>query len=214
MKMYDIASRMAGFLACQTGLEQSRVDAVRYGLEIILGEFIKWAILIVVSAVLGILPGALFAMVSMAVFRMVSGGAHCQDYWRCLTFGLILFLGSGKVGVYLAPYISQPLMSKAIAVGSLVMAVLVLYWAPGEVVYRKIEYEERALFKKLSFLCLALWSGITVLFIVPYSVPVAVAGFLSMLVQSLSYTPAGYRLIDAFDIVLSRIMGERRCSHA
>lgn len=214
MKMYDIASRMAGFLSCQTGLEQSRVDTVRYGLEIILGEIIKWVILIGAAAILDILPGAMFAMVSMAVFRLVSGGAHCQDYWRCLTFGLIVFLGSGKVGVYLAPYLSQPLMLKAVVVGFLVMAVLVLYWAPGEVVYRKIEFEERALFKKLSLLFLALWSGITVLFIVPYSVPVTVAGFLSMAVQSLSFTPAGYRLIDAFDTILSRILGERRCSHA
>ncbi|MFZ5634548.1 MAG: accessory gene regulator ArgB-like protein [Bacillota bacterium] len=212
--MYDIASRMAKFLVCEVGLEQSKVDTVRFGLEIILGEFIKWTILLCAAALLGVLPGALFAMVSMGLFRLVSGGAHCEDYWRCLTFGIIVFLGAGKLGVYIEPYISQPVLVKILVVGSVVMVLSVLIWAPGEVTNRKVKTGERGLFKRLSLLYLAIWTSVTMFIVVPYNVPVAVAGFLAMMVQSFSFTPPGYWVIDGFDIVLSRILGERRCSHA
>lgn len=212
--MYDIASRMAGFLACQVALDESKVDTVRFGLEIILGEAIKWAILLIAAAFLGVLPGAFFAMVSTAVFRMVSGGAHCEDYWRCLVFSLLVFLGVGKLGIYTAPYVSQTLLVRTVIAGSLIMVVPLLIWAPGEVPNRKIRAGERRLFKKLSLICLAVWTGLTVFFIVPYSIPVAVAGFMALVVQAFSVTPPGFRAIDGFDTILSKIIGERRCSHA
>lgn len=211
--MYDMASRIAVFLARETGLEQSRVDSVRFGLEILLGEIIKCVILLSAAAALGVLPGALYAMVGMAVFRMVSGGAHCEDYWRCLAGGLLIFLGAGKVGVYTAPYLSQYLLLILIVACSLMMAVLVLIWAPGEVPNRRIKTGERGIFRGLSLAFLAVWTCVTVFIITPYSVPVAVAGLLGMVVQAFSFTPAGYLAIDWFDINLSKIIGERRCPH-
>lgn len=211
MKMYDIASRLAGFLACETGLEQAKVDRVRFGLEILLGEIIKWVILLIAAAALGVLPGALYAMVGMAVFRMVSGGAHCEDYWRCLAGGLLIFIGAGKVGVYAAPHLSRDAVSYLIAACYLVMTVLVLIWAPGDVPNRRIKTGERGIFRGLSLAFLAVWTCVTVFVIAPYSVPVAVAGLLGMVVQAFSFTPAGYLAIDQFDIALSKIIGERRC---
>lgn len=214
MKMYDIASRMAGFLAGQVGLEKSKVDNVRFGLELILGEIIKLVILLIVAGILGVLPGALYAVISMGLFRLVSGGGHCEDYWRCLAFGLLVFLGAGRVGVYAAPYISQMVLIKILIVGCLVMSVAVLIWAPGEVPNRKINAGERVKFRKMSLACLAVWTGVTVFLVVPHSVPVAVAGLLAMVVQAFSFTPPGYRAIDHFDVLLSKVIGERRCSHA
>ncbi|MCL6476813.1 MAG: accessory gene regulator B family protein [Peptococcaceae bacterium] len=212
MKMYDIASRLAGFLADRVGLEESKVDTVRFGLEIILGEIVKWVILLIAAGMLGVLPGALYAMISMGLFRLVSGGGHCEDYWRCLAFGLLLFLGGGKVGVYAAPYMSQTVLTKVLIVGCLVMSVAALVWAPGETPNRKINAGERVKFKKLSLVCLAVWTGVTAFLVVPYSIPVATAGLLAMIVQAFSFTPPGYAVIDGFDKTLSRVLGERRCS--
>lgn len=214
MKMYDIATRMAGFLASQVGLEESKVDTVRFGLELILGEIVKWCILLMAAGLLGVLPGALYAMISMGLFRLVSGGGHCEDYWRCLIFGLLVFLGGGKLGVYAAPHISQTALIKALIVGCLVMSVPVLIWAPGEAPNRKINAGERAKFKKLSLACLAVWTGVTIFLVVPYSLPVAVAGLLAMVLQAFSFTPPGYRAINHFDVLLAKVIGERRCSHA
>jgi accessory gene regulator B len=186
------------------------VDTVRFGLELILGEAIKWAVMIISAVLIGALQEVLFAMVSMMLFRLVSGGNHCEDYWRCLTFSLLVFLGAGKIGVYAAPYISYTAILISVVAGFLIMAVLVLVWAPGEVVYRKIKAEERAFFKALSLMFLVAWSGVTMFFIAQYSLSVAVAGLLAMAMQSFSFTPPGYWMIDRFDINMSRILGERR----
>lgn len=212
MKMYDIASRMAGFLACQVGLEQSRVDSVRFGLEIILGEIIKWIMLLAAAALLGVLPGALFAMISMGLFRLVSGGAHCEDYWRCLVFGLVVFIGGAKMGVIVQDYLSQPVMIETVIVCFMVMFMMVLIWAPGEVPNRRINARERGLFKKLSVLYLVVWTSTALFIFIPFSVSLAVAGLLAMIVQCFSFTPPGYAAIDGFDRILSRVLGERRCS--
>lgn len=211
MKMYDIASRLAGFLACETGLEQSKVDRVRFGLEILLGELIKTAILLTMAILLGVLPEALFAMAGMSLFRLVSGGAHCEDYWRCLAFGMIVFLGGGKLGVYVAAHLSGDAAVYSIASFSLAAALLVLIWAPGEVPNRRIKPGERGRFKVLSLAFLAVWTLVTVFFVASYSVSVALAGLLGMAVQAFSFTPAGYRAIDSFDKTLSIFIGERRC---
>ncbi|MCL6480015.1 MAG: accessory gene regulator B family protein [Peptococcaceae bacterium] len=214
MKMYEIASRMSGFLSCQVGLEESKVDTVRFGLELILGEIVKWVVILITAGLLGVLPGAFNAIISFGLFRLVSGGAHCEDYWRCLAFGLLVFLGAGKAGVYAAPYISQTVLTKTIIAGCLVMSVPVLVWAPGEVPNRKIHAGERLKFKKLSLLYISVWTGVTVFLVVPYSAPAAAAGLLAMAVQAFSFTPPGYRAIDRFDVLLSKVIGERRCSHA
>lgn len=212
MKMYDIASCLARHMANEVGIEQSKVDKIRFGLEIILGEIIKIVILIVSAFILDVLPGALFAMISLGIFRLVSGGAHCEDYWRCLTFGILVFLGGGKLGLETASYLTHEIMVNTITACAVIMFVLVLAWAPGEVIYRKIRPEERTMFKVLSLLFLVSWCGGTVYFILPQSIPAAVAGLIGMLVQAISFTPLGYRSIDSFDINLSKILGERRCS--
>ncbi|MHB8158218.1 MAG: accessory gene regulator ArgB-like protein [Desulfocucumaceae bacterium] len=212
MKMYDIANRAAFFLASETGLEEKKVDRVRFGLEIIFGEVIKIFILLLTAAILGILPEALAAMAGFTALRLVSGGAHCEDYWRCLAFGLLIELGSGGLGLLAARYLTEPLLVGSIIIGAVVMAVPVAIWAPGEVALKMIKPEERGLSKGLSLAVLALVAGVLAIFITPLSVPVAVAGFLGTAVQVFTLTPPGYRAIEGFDIALSRIIGERRCS--
>ena len=215
LKMHTIASRLANHLFQNTDLEESRIDSVRYGLELILGEVIKWLIVLAVAGFFNVIPEALFAMVTVSVFRLVSGGNHCEDYWRCLTLGLLVFIGGGKLGQALGWYvISGVMLSKMLIVGSLIMAFMILFWAPGEVVYRKIKQEERAMFKGLSLLFLLVWAVIVSFLIAPSYLTVALAGYFAMLFQTFSFTPIGYKFIDYFDYLLSRLVGERRCNNA
>jgi len=211
LKMYDIASKMACSLAGETGLEQSKVDSVRFGLEIIVGEFIKLVVFLITAILLGVLPEAAYALAGMCLFRLLSGGQHCQDYWRCLILSLIVFIGSGMAGVFVGTYISYSTIMVSVGAGSLIIAFLVVKWAPGEVVHRKIKNEERPLFKGLSLVFLLVWALVTAVFVAPHSISAAAAGLAAMLFQSFSFTPAGYWFINRFDIELSKILGERRC---
>lgn len=215
MKMYDIANRLAEHLAKETGLDKSMVDRVRFGLELIFGEIIKLAILFSIVTLLGYLPETLAAMAGFSLFRLVSGGPHCEDYWRCLVFSLSVFLGSAALGVYAASYITVQMVSIFAVALTVVMAAMIIKWAPGEVAVRKIKPEERGLFRRLSLVFLVLWTLVLVFFIAPHSISSAVAGLAGTVVQTFSFTPMGYRFIESFDIGLSKIIGERRCqSHA
>lgn len=215
MKMYDIANRMAVYLARETGLEQAKVDRVRFGLELLLGEIIKFTILLAAAALVGLLPETLAAMAGFSIFRLVSGGGHCEDYWRCLVFSFLVYLGPAALGVYAAPIIPGLLLSWSVLAGVVLIAVVVVLWAPGEVYQRKIKPEERGRFKRLSMLFIALWGITLTVFIVPNSISVALAGLLGLVIQAFTFTPLGYRAIESFDVVLSQIIGERRCpTHA
>ncbi|MCL4441401.1 MAG: accessory gene regulator B family protein [Firmicutes bacterium] len=215
MKMYDLANCIALHLARETGLERSRVDRVRFGLELLLGELIKFAILLSAAALLGWLPETLAAMAGFSLFRLVSGGPHCEDYWRCLVFSFLVYLGPAATGVYAVPYVTGRVSVMAVLAGVVVMAALVVVWAPGEVYRRKIKPGERGLFKRLSLLFLTLWAAALIVFIAPHSISAVTAGLLGSAAQAFTFTPPGYRAVDSFDVFLSKIIGERRCpAHA
>lgn len=215
MNMYDIANRMAAHLASETGMDKVRADRVRFGLEILMGEIIKLAILLTGAVLLDVLPETLAAMGGFSLFRLVSGGPHCEDYWRCLVFSLLVFWGSAAIGVLVASFVTEPVLVKYIIGSSVVMAVMVLVWAPGEVPQKKIPPQKRPVFKVLSLVFLVLWGWVLAIYVAPYSMAAAVAGLLGLAGQALSFTPPGYRAMDGFDIALSRIIGERRCpNHA
>ncbi|MFZ5645261.1 MAG: accessory gene regulator ArgB-like protein [Bacillota bacterium] len=210
--MFDIANRMAVYLSRETGLDQSRTDRVRFGLELLLGEIIKFALLLAGAAVLGLLPETMAAMAGFSLFRLFSGGAHCEDYWRCLVFSLVAYLGASFASVLVAPYITKTIMTVLVIAGTTGIVLLVLLWAPGEVPQRKIKQSERGLLKGLSIVFLLIWAGVLIFVLSPYSISVMLAGFLGTVVQAFSFTPPGYRAINIFDIVLSKKIGERRCS--
>lgn len=210
MKMYDMASRAAIYLVSEADMDQTKTDRVRFGLELLFGEIIKWAILLALAALLGFLPETLIAMAGFSLFRLVSGGPHCEDYWRCLVFSLLVFFGSAVLGVLAGPYVTKSMLTMAVIAGAVLMAVMVLIWAPGEVSERKIKQGERLVFKWLSLVFLALWAVVITVFVVPYSVSLAIAGFLGTVVQTFTFTPPGYQAMDGFDILLSKIIGERR----
>lgn len=211
MKMYDIANYMARHLARETELEQSKVDRLRFGLELLIGEIIKFAILLSTAALLGLLPETVAAMAGLSIFRLLSGGAHCEDYWRCLVFGMLVYVGASVAGVYVSTYISKTVLTMSVIVGVAVLSLMVLIWAPGEVPERKIKQGDRGLFKILSIAFLFIWAVVLIFILSRYSISVSLAGLLGSLVQAFSFTPLGYRTIGGFDITLSKIIGERRC---
>jgi accessory gene regulator B len=100
---------------------------------------------------------------------------------------------------------------KAVLAGVVVMALLVVVWAPGEVYQRKIKPGERILFKRLSLLFLFLWAAVLIFVLEPLSISAATAGLLGAAAQAFTFTPPGYRAVDSFDVILSQIIGERRC---
>ncbi|WP_339060292.1 accessory gene regulator B family protein [Tepidibacillus marianensis] len=67
------------------------VDYIRYGLEVTIGGFLKFLIVIIISLLFGVLKEMMTITISFALFRILTGGIHMSTYFKCLTTSTILF---------------------------------------------------------------------------------------------------------------------------
>lgn len=206
MNLNQLAQETAVYLGREVLLDSGKTDTLRFGLEIIFGTLIKSVILFSLACLLDILPEVAFATVSWSSYRLFSGGAHCSGYWRCLSLGLMIFLGAGELGLYLGRYLSTDFLSYSLLAGYLLSFLCVIAWVPGEVPFKKItKISERILFKTLSIVYLSLWFGASILTATYYARSLALAGLIAVFIQTISFSPPGYSAINKIDDFLARL---------
>ncbi len=214
MNLNQLAGRTANYLSRELALDTNKIDTLRFGLEIIFAALIKGIILLSLARLLGILPEVAFAMVCGAVYRLLSGGAHCSGYWRCLTLGVFTYLGAGELGIYLGRYLSINLPVFLLLAGYLLSFLCVLALVPGEVPYKKItNITERNMFKVLSVVYLSLWLGVSIIVLRYAGSSLALAGLIAVMTQTISFSPPGYKIVHQLDNLLAGLTGlfmERR----
>ncbi|NPV91317.1 MAG: accessory gene regulator B family protein [Firmicutes bacterium] len=215
MNLSQMAGGTANYLAKELSLDTGKTDTLRFGLEIILAVLIKGIILLSLAHFLGILPEVTFAMACGVIYRLLSGGAHCNGYWRCLTLGVLSYLGAGELGLYLGSYLSKDLLVYSLLAGYLLSSLCIIAWVPGEVPFKKITIvSERIMFKLLSLGYLSLWLGTSIIIVHYTSSSLAVAGLIAVIIQTISFSPPGYKTIYQLDKLLAglaRLFKERRC---
>ncbi|NLI14489.1 accessory gene regulator ArgB-like protein [Pelotomaculum propionicicum] len=209
MSLYSTSSKIATYIIKEAELGSGRTDSVRYGLEIILGAIIKGVVLLASAYFLGILPQVIIALTCGSLLRLVSGGAHCTSYLRCLSCGLVIYLCTGEIAKYLEKLLSLDLLPAVLLPCYLIMALCTCLWAPAEVPYRTINYEERIPFRTLTMVLLTVLLTAAFLSIGHIRLSFIMAGILALLAQTLSFTPLGYKIIGKIDKLLFYIT-ERR----
>lgn len=213
MDLNRLAQKTAIYLTGELALDPSKTDTLRYGLEIIYGTLIKSTALFSLACLLGILPEVAFATVSGILYRLPSGGAHCSSYWRCLTLGLLTYLGAGELGLHLGRYLPAGFLGHSLVAVYILSFLCVIAWAPGEVPYKKItKISERVLFKTLSVACLSLWLAASIPVAGYYAPSLAFAGIIAVLVQTVSFSPPGYVAIYKFDGLWGKIIKVKEVS--
>ncbi|WP_201716368.1 accessory gene regulator ArgB-like protein [Rossellomorea arthrocnemi] len=75
-------------------------DEIRYGLEWIISGLFQVVLTIIAAIPLGVALEAIVILISGAVLRMFSGGAHARGYFRCLFLSLIQIIGISLVVKY------------------------------------------------------------------------------------------------------------------
>ncbi len=212
MNLSQMAGGTANYLSKELALDTGKIDTLRFGLEIIFAALIKGIILISLAHFLGILPEVAFAMACGAVYRLLSGGAHCNGYWRCLTLGVLMYLGAGELGLHLGRYLSADLLVYSLLAGYLLSSLCVMAWVPGEVPFKKItNISERIMFKILSMAYLSLWLGASIIIVHYANSSLAIAGLIAVINQTISFSPSGYKTIHQLDRLLEGLFKERRC---
>ena len=205
----NLAGIMATHMAQATGLEKDKTDQLRYGLEIILGTLIKGALLFYLAYLFNVLPHVALALAAAGSFRLLSGGAHCSSYGRCLVLGVAVYLLTGLAAVSMAKFATPPLLTGMAAIVTLGAAACTFKWAPGEVPCRAMGGRREIMtFKVLSLLYLALWAALFLHLASRVNGSLLLASLLALAVQTLSFSPLGYGLVARADQFMAKLMGK------
>lgn len=82
-----------------------QTDEIRYGMEWILTASNQLLIILIIAFPLNIIPEALILMLSGAVLRMFSGGAHCKGYFQCLIVSTVQITASALIAKHAFAYL-------------------------------------------------------------------------------------------------------------
>ncbi|PKM47545.1 MAG: hypothetical protein CVV03_02705 [Firmicutes bacterium HGW-Firmicutes-8] len=208
----NTASEFAQYLGRELNFDQKDAETVRYGIEIILGAFIKGLFIIVISYWIGIIPYVLAVFATSSILRLLSGGVHCSTYGRCLVLGTAMMVLTGWASLIISPYVRKDLMLLLIMLTALTGLYFVKKYAPADNCNKSITKEaKRVRYKRLSLFFVITWTVVIAFVIIicwespsTYSLVLAsIGGFLG---QIFSLCPAGYRLIGSIDNVLGKIL--------
>lgn len=202
MSIHELSVRFAAYLAQELETDRRQELRMAYGLEILLGEIVKWIVIVSLSWILGILPEVLTITISAGILRLASGGEHCSEYYRCLLGGTAWFLFLGWAVHSLNALLNQPIVNMSSGILFLISMILILKYAPGETENKPINSEaERRKFKSWSMSIMIAYGFILVLFanlINPVVLPLAVG----IIAQAFTVSPAGYAFIHFVDRIL------------
>lgn len=206
--IHQLAQISAGFLVGRLpeGKNKPEVEVVAFGLEVALGGIFQLLVFAVAAWYLEMVPEMGAALLTMATYRLVAGGAHCSAYHRCLLLSLVTLAMCAYTGRWLAAFsINIAFFIVLLTVLSLVTAYC---WAPATTPAAPIINPKRRLVLKTAcYIWLLVWS--VLMFAGIYlNWPITVLGssMAALVIQDINLTPAGYAFLGWVDNLMSRIL--------
>lgn len=204
------ARRIAVTMGAQLQADRDRVEIFAYGLEIILGTLVQLTLLLLLSIIMDTFITTTICLIAFASLRYYGGGAHLSTYFGCLTIGVSLLLGLGKLA---AIDVSLEALTVTSAFTLLLGVYIIFKWAPAGTEKKQIKDETTKLRqRKKALLVLMVWSVITLSLTKQELTANAFAVVLGALGSLFLITPWGYRAVKALDDILNTISrGCKRC---
>lgn len=205
MSIHAFSVKCAAYLARELDSDSKQELRMAYGLEVLLGEIVKTVVLLLLSWKLGVLFEAFLIAVTAAILRLVSGGEHCSEYYRCLIGGTICFVLLGWGVHIINPFFKGSAAYTAIFAGILLSWWILRKYAPGETENKPIKgEEERKKFRRLSVLIIAVYGLVMLLAVNIYLIrSIALPVLVGMVEQAFTVSPWGYRFMHFVDGALN-----------
>lgn len=170
-----------------------------YGLEVMIGGMVKLFAFVTIPFVFGVLPQAWAILLSSSLLRLLSGGAHCTAYYRCLTGSLCVYLLLSLSVKTISPY--MPVKAALLGEGFVVLPLLMVY-APAKNPQRPLKSTVHRNILKAGA-CVLVLAQVFVLQRLAVPADIAVASIAGILFQAFTISPPGYQFIDWLDRVLT-----------
>ncbi len=197
--MNSLARNLGRLIAANSTLHHDE-DVLRYGLEVFLGGFLQFLLLIVIGWCLRLLPELLTVLVSFSLFRRLAGGAHCNTYLVCTIAGLISF----PILAYLCHVISYQYFEACLLIVASFSLVTVYFKAPLDTETKPVKDSQKRLRLKISAACLVAFLLIAAEYChwVGHDL-IAIAILLGIFYQTLTMTRLGAIYMRFYDFILS-----------
>ncbi len=204
MSIHELSVKWAAYLARELESDRIQENRMAFGLELLLGEIVKLALVITISYLLGILPEVLTITLVAGFLRLASGGEHCSAYYRCLIGGLSCFILLGWTAHLINPLINNSVLWLVICIGSFISGAILWQYAPGDTANKPINtLEQKKLFRKWSFIILGVYICIMVAMMqIPAARLLVLPMLIGILEQSFTISPWGYNFIHSIDRLL------------
>ncbi|NPV51961.1 MAG: accessory gene regulator B family protein [Firmicutes bacterium] len=187
---------------------------------------------LVIGSLAGVLPEAVMALVTGAVFRWSTGGAHLHKPYRCMIIsisiplimayisrisrGLWGLMGAKLMGAYMAGSSQGAMLLGLVIILFVLSFVIIRLYAPAETENKPISPGQRARIRTWAYLTLLAWAAIMVIMSFFYTgggMTLVIASCLGLTWQMLSVTPVGYSILSRVDGVFDALemsFGRRR----
>jgi len=203
----SVAEATANYLGTELQLDAKDRAAIRFGLESFLDFIINLGVIIGIAWWLEITSYVLAVLVPSSLLRLVSGGAHCSTFLRCLVLSLVIMIGIGQVAATII--ISHSLLYTSI-VFLVASGVYVIHkWVPADTPAKPIvSTRKRAMYRKLSYIYMAIWIAVmSVLIFWSEAAPgFALASIGGVGWQIFSITPSGYRFVAIIEKLTDKVI--------
>lgn len=189
--------------ACAKGLAEvlnenhQRRFAYYFGFQVVIGETVKFAVIFLVSLILGVFIPTLIVTSAFVSLRMIAGGYHMDTQGKCLLVSLGLFI----IASLIAKYTYHQWNTSQLAILILITFISGLYvlirYAPRDNPNKPItDPNEIRKLKKLSLIYLFVWLVvIVILTLFSLNLIVVSLGF-GVLLELFIITPTGHKFFD------------------
>jgi len=203
----SVAEDTAHYLGTELQLDTKETAAIRFGLESLLDFIINLGVIIGVALWLEIMPYVLAVLVPSSLLRLVSGGAHCSTFLRCLVLSVAIMIGFGQLAAKIM--ISTPLLCALIAILVASGFYVIYKWVPADTPAKPIvSAVKRARYRKLSYIYMAIWAvAMSVLTLWSETTSgFAFASIGGVGWQIFSITPSGYRFVAIIEKLIDKVL--------
>lgn len=200
LSIRNIGQAVGAYVA-KNSYRPDQTDFLAFGAEILLGSILKLSTLCLVAALLGETLVVAILLGVTGLVRILSGGAHCTAYYRCLITSISVFIVLGCIIKNSYPYLS--LLPPIVLIAIIGLSVYI-YWryspqAPPNKPFK--DDKAKYAFRLYSLIAVAALSTIAIIF--GTSSMVAWTIVFSLLWQAFTLTAMGHRFISSLDTLLT-----------
>lgn len=207
--MEKLAQKILGYIENKIlSLSEEQKEYIYFGLQLILESFVEAITIILISVSLRIFVETFVILMVSGIFKLISGGAHCNTFSSCYVFSIIAYPLAGMITKYLIGlnFITLPYMYFIFFISTVVC----FFYAPAQVAVKPIDDSARLYYKVASLLfILSLFVAVVTLYLNDFRELSIIISF-AVTFQVFFITPLGFFVTEAFDKLFYKVTHRHR----